>query len=170
MYNFGPANFAEAIVFGAQRPGYPSKTVETATVTSWIDYMQSNGIERVCCLLGGSQLAFYEDLLGSYRLFFGSANVCSAPIEDYYLSTQDNLTGVIMPFLQESDRMASKAVVHCSGGSGRTGHVLATWLHRGRGFSVDDAIEEAGKTRNPKEAISCGKATLHELKMLIQGS
>ncbi|MEW6495955.1 MAG: protein phosphatase, partial [Cyanobacteriota bacterium] len=46
-----------------------------------------------------------------------------------------------------------KVVVHCSGGIGRTGHVLAAWLASARGFSNNAAIAAVRKTgRNPYEA------------------
>jgi hypothetical protein len=44
--------------------------------------------------------------------------------------------------------------VHCSGGVGRTGHILAAWLVAGRGFTHQEAIATVQKTgRNPYEAI-----------------
>ncbi len=46
MYKFAAASTNEPIVFGSSRPGY----VE-AQVKEWIDFMQQQGIERVCCLL-----------------------------------------------------------------------------------------------------------------------
>jgi protein-tyrosine phosphatase len=45
-------------------------------------------------------------------------------------------------------------VVHCSGGIGRTGHVLAAWLVAGRGFSRHSAITAVKRRgRNPYEAV-----------------
>ncbi|MEH2433087.1 MAG: hypothetical protein V7K25_02320 [Nostoc sp.] len=44
-------------------------------------------------------------------------------------------------------------VVHCSGGIGRTGHILAAWLVSVRGLSNQAAINAVKKTgRNPYEA------------------
>lgn len=45
-------------------------------------------------------------------------------------------------------------MVHCYGGIGRTGHVLAAWLVAQRGFSNKTAIETVRETgRNPYEAV-----------------
>jgi protein-tyrosine phosphatase len=55
--------------------------------------------------------------------------------------------------LVEADQQGEKVVVHCGGGVGRTGHVLAAWLVHSRGFSNQAAItavKQAG--RNPYEA------------------
>lgn len=59
-----------------------------------------------------------------------------------------------MPFLAVANQHQEKAVVHCSGGIGRTGHVLAAWLVAGRGFSSKAAIAAVKQTgRNPYEAV-----------------
>ena len=79
--------------------------------------------------------------------------MCWAPIEDFHLSDLETLTTKILPFLAEADKQAEKVVVHCSGGIGRTGHVLAAWLVSGRGLSNIAAIAAVMRTgRNPYEA------------------
>ena len=148
MYKFAPASAGESIVFGAAKPGYGSDRI-----TRWIEFMQDKNIARICCLLSPSQLDRYSDLLGIYRHQFGVDRVCWAPIEDFQLVDSYTLTQQIVPFLKEADRYNEKAIVHCSGGIGRTGHVLAAWLVGGRGFSNREAIAAVRKTgRNPYEA------------------
>lgn len=161
----------EAIVFGAPRPGYPCKSVGAEDVRDWISGIQNMGIRRICCLLPENQLAYYAiDLLAEYRKAFGKLNVCRAEIEDYHLCDHATLENGILPFLLESAQTNSPVVVHCSGGRGRTGHVLAAGLVRHRGLSVDDALAAVVKSgRNPWEAVQCGYATEKELRCLLAG-
>jgi protein-tyrosine phosphatase len=148
MYKFAAAGENETIVFGAARPGYSHNEVQ-----AWIQFMKGQGIRRVCCLLPDSQLARYSNLIGTYQQEFGSQQVCWTPIEDFCLCDLEILTGKLLPFLAEADKQAEKVVVHCSGGIGRTGHVLAAWLVSCRGFSHQAAIASMLKTgRNPYEA------------------
>jgi protein-tyrosine phosphatase len=148
MYKFAAAWEKEPIVFGAARPGYSDKKVY-----EWIEFMKHQGMQRVCCLLADRQLARYADLLGKYQQEFGMDHVCWAPIEDFHLSDLETLTKKILPFLVESDKQGEQVVVHCSGGMGRTGHVLAAWLASVRGLSNKAAITAVIRTgRNPGEA------------------
>ncbi|MBW4617842.1 MAG: dual specificity protein phosphatase family protein [Cyanosarcina radialis HA8281-LM2] len=60
----------------------------------------------------------------------------------------------ILPFLTIANQQNEKVVVHCSGGIGRTGHILAAWLVAGRGFSSKSAISAVKQTgRNPYEPV-----------------
>ncbi|KST62360.1 protein-tyrosine phosphatase family protein [Mastigocoleus testarum] len=151
MYKFAAASPKETIVFGSARPGYSSDRVN-----EWIKFMQGQNIKHVCCLLSQTQLDRYSDLLGIYRQKFGTDRVCWSPIEDFQLADRQTLTQEILPFLPNCDyRQNEKVVVHCSGGIGRTGHVLAAWLVAQRGFSNKTAIETVRKTgRDPYEAVS----------------
>ena len=99
----------------------------------------------------------------------GKSNVCHAPIEDYHLCDHRTLEDTILPFLAASDASGTRPVVHCSGGLGRTGHILAAWLVRHRGLSVDDALEIVSRERNPREAVGSGHATEKELRCLLAG-
>lgn len=148
MYKFTAASENESIVFGAARPGYSDEEVN-----QWIKFMQNQHIKRVCCLLPEAQLTRYSDLLGTYRETFGQDQVCWAPIEDFQLADRETLIHQILPFLISANDKAERVVVHCSGGIGRTGHVLAAWLVGGRGFSNKEAIAAVKRTgRNPHEA------------------
>ncbi|WP_193200087.1 dual specificity protein phosphatase family protein [Nostoc sp. MG11] len=148
MYKFAPAWENEPIVFGSARPGYTRQKVK-----QWIDFMQSQDIKHFCCLLPHTQLTRYSDLLGVYRQTFGLNRVCWEPIEDFELVDRKTLTQQILPFLAVANQRSEKVVVHCSGGVGRTGHVLAAWLVSGRGLSNQAAISAVRKTgKNPYEA------------------
>ncbi|ARV60682.1 protein phosphatase [Nostocales cyanobacterium HT-58-2] len=148
MYKFAAAWESEPIVFGSARPGYtPQK------VNQWIEFMQSQGIKHVCCLLPQTQLTRYSNLLGVYQQTFGLDQVCWAPIEDFQLADRETLTQQILPFLAAANQRSEKVVVHCSGGIGRTGHVLAAWLVSGRQLSNQEAIAAVRRTgKNPYEA------------------
>ena len=149
MYKFAAASENEQIVYGSARPEYTDDRV-----CEWIEFMQNRDIQRVCCLLTQKQLTHYSDLLDNYRQVFGINRVCWAPIEDFRLATSKILVERILPFLAIADRQNEKVVVHCSGGIGRTVHILAAWLITGRGFSSKSAISAVQKTgRNPYEAI-----------------
>jgi protein-tyrosine phosphatase len=149
MYKFAPASAHETIVFGAARPGYADEQVRL-----WIEFMQGQGIQRVCCLLPRSQMVAYSDLLGFYREAFGADHVCWAPLEDFEIADRATLMGQILPFLEAADAGEERVVVHCAGGIGRTGQVLAAWLVR-RGLAVGEAIAEVKRMgRNPQEAVA----------------
>lgn len=148
MYRFAAAWENETIVFGAAKPGHSN-----TQVSDWVEFMKRSGIKRVCCLLPHNQLVPYSDLLGTYQQEFGIDCVCWAPIEDFHLSDLETLTQKILPFLAQAEQLGEKVVVHCSGGIGRTGHVLAAWLVSGRGLSNSAAIAAVRRTgRNPYEA------------------
>jgi protein-tyrosine phosphatase len=149
IYKFAAAWEEEPIVFGACKPGYSNQKV-----SSWINFMKDQNIQRVCCLLPETQLAPYANLLEIYQQEFGEPQVCSAPIKDFHFANLEMLTQRILPFLIAADKQSEKVVVHCSGGIGRTGHVLAAWLVSIRGFSNQDAIAAVKRTgRNPNEAV-----------------
>jgi protein-tyrosine phosphatase len=149
MYKFAAASENERIVFGSARPGYSDQQVK-----KWVAFMQNQGIRRVCCLLADSQLTHYSNLLDGYRQMFGTAQVCWAPIEDFHLVKPDVLLHQILPFLTVADQLQEKVVVHCAGGVGRTGHILAAWLIAGRGLAPKAAIAAVKQTgKNPYEAV-----------------
>lgn len=149
MYKFAPASENETIVFGSARPKYSNEQVN-----KWIEFMQNQAIQCVCCLLPESQLTRYSNLLDAYRHTFGPNQVCWAPIEDFHFATPQTLIHKILPFLALANQHQEKVVVHCSGGIGRTGHVLAAWLVAGRGLSSNAAISAVRQTgKNPYEAV-----------------
>lgn len=149
MYRFAAASVDETIVYGCARPQYSDEKV-----LQWIEFMQSQNIKRICCLLAPRQLNNYSNLLELYQKQFGLKQVCWAPIEDFNLLDKQLLIQEILPFLAEGDRQNEKVVVHCSAGIGRTGQVLAAWLVYGRGFSNQEAISTVMRMkRNPYEFI-----------------
>ena len=150
---FTAAYEQEHFVFGARRPGFPFSRVSSPLLQRWIAFMQAQGITRVLCLLSPRQLATYDDLLGTYYQVFGEHNVLWVPIDDFHIAEEVQLIDQIVPFLVEAQQQQEKTVVHCSGGVGRTGHVLAAWLVSGHGMSNEEAIMAVKRQgRNARES------------------
>ncbi len=148
MYRFAAACDNETILFGAARPGTADQQV-----LEWIQFMQQCHVRRVCCLLPTTQLQPYTDLLNTYRQSFGTDRTLWAPIEDFHLCDRPTLTQHILPFLNTADQTGEPVVIHCAGGIGRTGHILAAGLVALRGLSNQAAIAVVRCTgRNPYEA------------------
>lgn len=149
MYRFAAASETEDIVFGAARPGY-----RDLQVLNWIEFMQNQNIDRVCCLLAPHQLSKYSNLLGTYRQKFGKEKVCWTPIEDFHFVDYNALIEEILPFLIAAEKKQERVVVHCSGRIGRTEQILTAWLVTNRKLSNKEAISVIKSTgRNPHEAV-----------------
>ena len=174
-HNFGPAAEGERFVFGSSRPGYSGGLVSAAEVEAWLDAMAEREIRRVVCLLDQTQLAYYgslvEGLIARYREFFGTERVLHEEVRDRGLVTPGGLVE-ILAFLDAAVAADERVVVHCSGGSGRTGQVLAGWLVHSRGLDPEDALQAVRKTgasRNPFEVVQQRNATKQELVDLLRG-
>jgi len=149
MYRFAAASENEPIVYGCARPDYSDEKV-----SQWLDFIQSQNIKHICCLLTQKKLNNYSNLLEVYKNQFGSKQICWTPIEDFSLIDSQLLTDKILPFLSEANRQNEKVVVHCSAGIGRTGQVLTAWLVYERGFTNKEAISTVMRIkRNPYEFI-----------------
>jgi protein-tyrosine phosphatase len=162
--NFGPARSGEATVFGAQAPDS-----SVTGMMRWTDFMRAHGISRVCCLLDPEQLAsFPVSLEEEFGKAFGPGHVLMEPVPDHHLCSKDALNRGILPFLRDAAARQETVVVHCWGGNGRTGHVLAAWLVAARGLSPMQAVEAVEATgRLPREAINAGNAALSDLIALL---
>jgi protein-tyrosine phosphatase len=163
-FHFGPARSGEETAYGARTPD-----ASPSSIAEWADFMRTRGVTRVCCLLDAGQLAgFPVNLEAEYKRLFGPASVLMQPIADHHLCSLEALRGNILPFLRAAEAGGERAVVHCWGGNGRTGHVLAAWLVAARGLSprvAIEAVEAAG--RLPQEAVLAGNATFDELIELL---
>lgn len=147
MYRFAAASPIDSIVFGAARPGY-----KTAELQAWLTFMQAQQIRRVCCLLEDQSIDRYEsNLRAAYEQAFD--RVCWSSIADFHNADTNQLIDTILPFLAAAERDRSRVLVHCGGGIGRTGQVLAAWLVARHGFLNAEAIATVRQTgRNPYEA------------------
>ncbi len=151
MYRFAPAAAEESIVFGAAKAGYSE-----ASVKQWLEFMDAQKIDRVCCLLELKTVNRYKlDLLTAYRQKFGREKVLWRPeIPDFSIPNPAILIENIIPFLISAQQNRQKVVVHCSHGIGRTGIVLAAWLVSKRGLSNQQALYAVRQQKRlPQEAI-----------------
>jgi hypothetical protein len=165
-FHFGPARSGERTVHGARAPDS-----SLTGILEWTGFMQSRGVTRVCCLLDQGQLAaFPVNLEAEYKKHFGAERILMWPVEDHHLCSRQALTGHILPFLYTADMTGERVVVHCWGGNGRAGHVLAAWLVTARGLTPLEALEATQKAgRLPQEAVLAGNATIDELIELLAG-
>lgn len=168
-HRFSPAAPDEEYVYGSCHPGWHSAGDDETAVEEWLSFVQSEGIERVCCLVAGSPDEVRESSLGRYTEAFGHSNVCHAPTAPHHLVSHERLVQTILPFLQESVEQESPVVVHCLSGVGRTGQVLAAWLVATREFSPEDAIDRVHEMgRDPFVVVDRGNATEEELLDLLR--
>jgi protein-tyrosine phosphatase len=163
-FHFGPARSGERTAYGARMPD-----ASPIGICEWADFMRAQGITRVCCLLDATQLAgFQVNLEAEYKRLFGATRVLMEPIADHHLCSRQALRGNILPFLHAADTSGERAVIHCWGGNGRTGHVLAAWLVAARRLSPREAIDAVEATgRLPQEGVLAGNATFDELIELL---
>ena len=165
--NFGPAWTGDHFVFGSRRPGRSSsEPIPRQMVLDWLEFMRGIGVSRVVCLLNEKHLKRYGSdtgkdekgnwiLIEQYISFFGEANVLHEEIPDFDICSPEKLNGSILPFLDESAAAEERVVVHCSAGSGRTGHILAAWRYYHHNIDVDTSLDEKFESayRQPLEAI-----------------
>jgi protein-tyrosine phosphatase len=145
-YRFAAASPDDRLVFGAAQPDRDPQP--------WFDFMQQQQIQRVCCLLEDKALQKYPDRRRQYHQQFGENNVLWAPIADFTIAPIALVTQQILPFLADAIAHQQKVVVHCAGGLGRTGHILACWLVYQYDLRNQDAIATITATgRKPQEAI-----------------
>ncbi|OQR99195.1 asparaginase [Achlya hypogyna] len=140
----------------------PAPDVDASTVTTWIDFMHTNGVRHVLCLLTKEELGFYSTpLLDRYATKFGAANVTHVDVaRSWQLST-------LLQSLTRAVALHEKIVVHCSTGQSRTANVLALWLHRHNALGIAEAVNEV--TEYALEARTTRKPRVADVVQMLMG-
>jgi len=126
--------------------------------------MRSESVDRVCCLLAGSEAELVADDYDLYGETFGEANVKHVPSSEFQLVDVDALESEVLPFLAESVAAEQRVVVHGLAGLGRTGQVLAAWLVSRRGYRPHEALDTVREMgRDTAGAVERADGSRHEL-------
>mmetsp|Transcript_24499 Transcript_24499/g.62249 ORF Transcript_24499/g.62249 Transcript_24499/m.62249 type:complete len:190 (-) Transcript_24499:182-751(-) len=147
-YNFGAGSTLDALVYGSARPGAVSQRcfnaedkVSEEEVKQWAEFMRENGVKRVVGLLADDEVATYHkppvDTLREAGLTAVNIAVDKGG---------PDAAKAVMAAIHEAVEAEEKVVVHCWGGGGRTGKVLAAWLVQKHGLSPSDAAAEVSGT------------------------
>ena len=114
-------------MYGSERPGNAEElskyaAISPADVEEWATFMKAQGISRVLCLHNDEELGFYQEpgYVEGLRKAGFDANKISC-VNVFTAGAGDKTEAA----LAENKASGEKLLVHCSGGEGRTGNVLA---------------------------------------------
>ncbi len=171
-YNFAcadPANLP--LIFGVEAPGTPGKadspyaaqepaSIPSKVVDDWVAFLKGCGIKRTVCLLKSAELACYQE--PGYAGGCQSAGLNPTCIDIF----SDGAAAKLFAALDAAETADEKVAVHCSGGEGRTGLLLGSWLVHSKGMAAEDAA--ATVLAAAKEAGVARKCTPHKLDAFIK--
>lgn len=109
--------------------------IPDSAVNEWVEHMKVKGVTRAMSLLSPEELTFYASPLPEqYNKAFNDSIIIDMKAAGAHEKA--------MAFLEAADEAGEKVVLHCSGGQGRTGLILAAWLVKKHGMSPEQAVSE----------------------------
>ncbi|KAG1672443.1 hypothetical protein FOA52_013229 [Chlamydomonas sp. UWO 241] len=146
-FNFGSASGRDDLVYGAARPGARSQRcfkaddqVTEAEVTEWAEFMKGYGIKRVVGLLTSSEREQTYVAPPAELLRAAGLDAINVDVEVDGPAGARAVLAAVTAAVAANERV----VVHCWGGGGRTGRLLAAYLVTQYGLSPEDAASEIG--------------------------
>jgi len=122
-----------------------------------MEWMKNRGVDAVLDLTAASGEAYRGHYQGVY---------CNVKMIDHMPPTKTQLK-VSVEFIERQIRHGHTVLVHCHGGLGRTGTVLACYLINERAMSADEAIEEVRRLR-PGSIEKGQERSVHEYFLSLQ--
>jgi protein-tyrosine phosphatase/nicotinamidase-related amidase len=114
-----------------------------------IKTIKEENIENILCLLSEDEFEQYgvSELKEAYKT--AGLNVHYTRIVDQSVPT-DTLMNDTLKWLDGEISENKKTLIHCVGGIGRTGTVVACYLKKYSGLNTEEAIETVRKNRSPR--------------------
>ena len=114
-----------------------------------IKTIKDQNIENIICLLSENEFEEYgvSDLKEVYAK--AGINVCYSRVVDQAVPTVAMMDDTLN-WLDKEITSQKKTLIHCVGGIGRTGTVVACYLKKYSGLTADEAIEVVRKSRSPR--------------------
>ena len=158
-FNFSPAWEAPEgpFVYGVGAPGVAQikigdRSITSATVKSWADFVKGKGITHIICLLNEVELGCYDQVT-SYEAAL-AANGLQVTFAD--ISKDPRARDKMLQAVLATQAAGEKIAFHCKEGVNRTGVALGTALASGQiggraGCTPDEAVtcikEAAGRSK-----------------------
>lgn len=161
-HNFCRVSARDELAFGSSRPGFPSKTVDAASIAEWSAFMKEQGVQRVLSLLGDDEKAFFAtDIDAAMAEHFGSGKYARTSV---FSADAKQVMANAIKAARESDE---KIVIHCSGGEGRATLGMMLWLVEVYGVSTEVAATEVEEETERHVGVA-RKANREKIAFLVQ--